>query len=141
MPFPADLEMIENAFKKQKSFVFGFKSDPFMWVDLKYQVTFEVLKLAKQYGVHLHIETMSDLVAQKDYLDLLQGHSVTMQLGSGNDIQERIDSPGAPSPRRRLVACQLLADRGIHVELRYGTDAPDVFEGLRSNIIQFRKVG
>ena len=90
MPFPCNWNEIERVLKKYrgKSLNLGLKSDPFMWMDSKHGHTKRVLLLAKTYDVKFVIHTMSDLIAHDDYLSLVKGHTVVMNLGSGIEEQE-----------------------------------------------------
>ena len=121
MPFGADLVAIERYLKSMsgETVRFGLKSDPFMWLDCKFNFTKKVLQLATRYGVRLAIHTMSDLCGHDDYLELIEegGHTVRMQLGVGEglDLLERRLSPGAPSVKRRLTAVYRLRDAGVSV--------------------------
>lgn len=118
MPFPCDFYAIEKILKRYegKTLNLGLKSDPFMWMDSKYGHTKRVLMLAQKYNVSFIIHTMSDLIAHSDYIDLLKGHSVVMNLGSGVDQDERENSPGAPSVTRRQKAVEVLREFGIKVD-------------------------
>lgn len=117
MPFPADLRPIIKYFQKNKSCALGYKSDPFQWMDLKYKQTKRVLMLARHYKVKLTISTMSDLCAHSEYLHLLKGHTVIMNMGCGVEERERVESPGAPSILRRQIAVQILLRSGVTVKL------------------------
>lgn len=125
-PMPADLPKIEVYLKrfKGKFLRLGSKSDPFMWIDQKYQITKSVLEIANENDVQLIIHTMSDLCAHDDYAILLKrgGHSIVMQMGF-EDLRlrtepiERAVSPGAPSLKRRQLAVEKLAKHGVDVEI------------------------
>lgn len=118
MPFPSDLRPIVKALKAGGEWTLGAKSDGFMWMDRRYRHTYKVLQLAKHYKVKLTIHTMSDLVAHDDYIHLLKGHTIVMNMGSGeSEAQELLDSPGAPSLKRRIEAVQTLLHSGIEVLL------------------------
>jgi len=123
IPVMADLFAI-NAFlekNQNKTIRFGKKSDPFMWMDSKYEMTKKVFILANKYNVKLVIHTMSDLCAREDYRNLIKAgnHSVVMNLGLveyQNDRVERILSPGAPSLKRRNLALSVLRKNGVSVK-------------------------
>ncbi len=121
MPFPADMVAIDKFLKSRsgKVLVLGSKSDPFMWMDHKYQITKSVIALANKYDVVLCINTMSDLCANDDYLDLLKAgdHQITMNMGFSDETEteSRLNSPGAPSIKRREQAITKLKDAGIEV--------------------------
>ena len=121
MPFPVDLKMIDKVLSKNKNktLAMGYASDPFQWLDQKYKNTHSTLQLANKHGVKLKIETMSDLCAHDDYIDLLidGGHEIIMHMGieGFTDAQERLLSPGAPSLNRRHAAISKLLSVGVKV--------------------------
>lgn len=137
MPFPVDLREIDKFLKARSGKVvkLGSKSDPFMWMDHKYEITKNTLRLANQYGVQLFIETMSDLCAHDDYLELLKAgkHTISMHLGFEEYFEseraypsksvERQVSPGAPSVQRRLKALAKLRDSGVEAVERFSSTA------------------
>lgn len=136
-PMPADLKAIDKFLNKNSGRVVGLgdKSDPFMWMDQKYQITKSVLILANKYKVTLFIETMSDLCAHDEYLKLLSegDHTIQMIMGFeetkakliksryGREMEESSEqiekavSPGAPSLRRRQKAIEKLNCCGVNV--------------------------
>ncbi|MCA3087560.1 MAG: hypothetical protein ING65_14805 [Rhodocyclaceae bacterium] len=98
----------------------GSMSDSFMWLDTKYKVTQELLKILFHYQYPHVIFTRSDLVAHDDYIGLLQPElcSVQMSISGNNNALTRVVEPGAPSYRRRLAALSKLADAGILTAVR-----------------------
>jgi hypothetical protein len=121
MPFPVDLKVIDKVLlkNKNKTLVMGYASDPFQWIDQKYKNTHSTLQLANKYNIKLKIETMSDLCAHDDYIDLLidGDHEIVMHMGieGFTDTQERRLSPGAPSLNRRHAAVSKLLSVGVKV--------------------------
>lgn len=121
IPFPVDLRAINKVLlkNKNKTLVMGQASDPFQWMDQRYKNTHSTLQLANKHGVKLKIETMSDLCAHDDYIDLLidGGHKIIMHMGieGFTDAQERLLSPGAPSLNRRHTAISKLLSVGVKV--------------------------
>lgn len=119
IPFMVDLKLIEKTLIKNKNNTlnFGLASDPFQWMDRKYQNTLSTLKLANKHNVKLIIHTMSDLCAHEDYIEHLRSHEVYMFMGvkGFNEHHERILSPGAPSLLRRQKAIDKLKKESINV--------------------------
>jgi DNA repair photolyase len=95
-------------------------SDSFMWLDKKYKVTQELLKILKFYRYPYVIFTRSDLVADDEYVPLLDKKlaSIQMSISSTNEELTRIIEPGAPSPKRRLEALQKLSGLGFWTTVR-----------------------
>lgn len=129
-PFPVDLKAIDKVLSKNKNktLVMGQASDPFQWIDLRYRNTHSTLQLANKYNVKLKIETMSDLCAHDEYIDLLidGGHHIIMHLGvhdvENQENYERLLSPGAPSINRRRAAVAKLISLGIEVTIKTVTE-------------------
>jgi DNA repair photolyase len=135
-PFPVDLAEVRKAFytvfetdkpSKWRSIMeqktplrIGSMSDSFMWMDTKYGVTKELLKILNFYKYPYIIFTRSDLVAHDDYLSLLEKGLCSVQFSiSGNHKRlTRVMEPGAPSYKRRLSALTKLADAGIWTTVR-----------------------
>jgi hypothetical protein len=124
MPFPTDFRKIEDAAKNfDGPIILGNKSDPFMWMDQKYEMTKNLLNSLE--GKDITIRTRSDLVGHDDYIPLLKKNNTTVQMivperivGLGNMEQAiRTLEPGAPSLERRLEAVQKLRENGINVEI------------------------
>lgn len=119
-PILSDLRSIDKFFSSLEpgSFaVLGLKSDPFQWLDQKYKSTRNTLKLANKYKIKLQLNTMSDLCAHDEYIQLIKAgdHTVNMNMGIEGltEEQERVLSPGAPSLKRRQIAIDKLRDSGV----------------------------
>jgi DNA repair photolyase len=136
VPFPIDIAAIRNIFAtvfetlKPSKFRhilehrvplrLGSMSDAFMWMDKKYRVTLELLKILRFYHYPYLIFTRSDLVADEEYLRAMDPHlaSVQMSLSSINRELTRQIEPGAPAPSKRLQALQTLAEHGFWTTVR-----------------------
>lgn len=136
IPVPVDLNEIRKVFytvfetdKKNKwrdvlakriPLRIGSMSDSFMWMDQKYKVTQELLKILKHYNYPYVIFTRSDLVAHDDYMKLLDPKlgAVQFSMSSINDELIKKIEPGAPSAKRRLKALQKLNENGIWTTVR-----------------------
>jgi DNA repair photolyase len=136
IPFPLDIAAIRHIFatvfetskpSKFRSILerrvplrLGSMSDAFMWMDKKYRVTLELLKILRFYRYPYLIFTRSDLVADEEYLQAMDPHlaSVQMSLSSLNRELTRQLEPGAPAPGKRLQALQTLAEHGFWTTVR-----------------------
>ena len=109
-----------NIMKMRVPIRIGSMSDSFMFMDKKYKVTQELLKILKFYNYPYIIFTRSDLVAQDDYLDLLDPNlcSMQMSISSINDKMNKMIEPGAPSAQRRLKALKKLVQSGFWTTVR-----------------------
>lgn len=136
IPVPVDLNEIRKVFytvfetdKKNKwrdllekriPLRIGSMSDSFMWMDQKYKITQELLKILKFYNYPYVIFTRSDLVAHDDYIKLLDPKlsAIQFSMSSTNDELIKKIEPGAPSSKRRLKALEKLAEAGFWTTVR-----------------------
>lgn len=151
IPFPIDIAAIRHIFatvfetskrNKFRSILeqrvplrIGSMSDAFMWMDKKYGVTREFLKILKFYQYPYLIFTRSDLVADDAYMEAMDPRlaSVQMSISSINSALTRTIEPGAPGPERRLKALQKLATHGFWTTVRINPLFPIYPDGYYSN--------
>jgi DNA repair photolyase len=98
----------------------GSMSDSFMFMDKKYKVTQELLRILNHYDYPYIIFTRSDLISHDDYLNLLNPElcSVQMSIASTNDKLNKLVEPGTPSAKRRLKALKKLTQNGFWTTVR-----------------------
>lgn len=98
----------------------GSMSDCFMWMDKKYRITQELIRILNYYQYPHIVFTRSDLVAHDDYLKLLDKRFVSIQLSiaGGNESLTRIIEPGAATVKNRLEALKKLSDNGFWTTVR-----------------------
>lgn len=136
IPFPVDLSEVRkilytvfetdkpskwrDVMMKRVPLRIGSMSDSFMWMDQKYGVTKELLRMLNFYKYPYVIFTRSDLVAHEDYLPLIDPNlgSVQFSISGNNEKLTKAIEPGAPSPKRRFEALKTLADAGIWTAIR-----------------------
>lgn len=136
IPFPVDIGAIRKifytVFETEKSSKWrtilseriplrlGGMSEPFMWMDRKYKVAIEVLKILDFYSYPYIIFTRSDLLAEPDYLRVLNPELACIQMSvcGGNEQLTRQLEPGSPSPIRRLKALATLNKNGFWTAVR-----------------------
>ena len=151
MPMPADISEIWKVFytvfetdKKSKwrevmekriPIRIGSMSDSFMFMDKKYKVTQEFLRILDYYKYPYIIFTRSDLVADDKYIELLNSNlcSVQLSISSTNDEMNKLIEPGAPSARRRLKAIEKLTKSGFWTTVRLNPFFPMYPDGYFSN--------
>ncbi len=150
-PFPVNLAEIRKVFylvfetdkpnkwrtvlERKVPLRIGSMSDPFLWLDTKYHVTKECLKILRHYRYPNIIFTRSDLAAHDDYLGVMDPNLTSIQYSiSGNNsaIFRRIE-PGAPSYKRRLKAIRKLADAGFRTAVRINPLLPSRPDGFYSD--------
>ncbi len=157
MPFPVDLSEVRKimftAFESNKDSKWreilerrvplriGSMSDSFMHMDKKYGVTKELLKILKFYEYPHIIFTRSDLVADDEYLALLDPDlvSVQMSISGNNEHLHRLIEPGAPSVKRRLDALRKLAENDIWTTVRINPMFPTHPDGFFTDKASIRE--
>jgi DNA repair photolyase len=151
IPVPIDLnevrKMFYTVFETQKASKWrtvlekripvriGCMSDSFMWMDTKYGVTKEFLKILNFYNYPYTIITRSDLVARDDYMSLLRKDlcSVQFSIASTNDVLNKTIEPGAPSSKRRLAALKKLNENDFWTAVRINPMFPIYPDGYFTN--------
>ncbi len=136
IPVPVNLNEIRKAFyiafetsrknkwadllRKRIPLRIGSMSDSFMWMDQKYKVTQELLKILKHYDYPYIVFTRSDLVATEEYMNLLDSKNCSVQfsISSANEALVKKMEPGAPSTLRRLKAIKTLSENGFWTTVR-----------------------
>lgn len=118
IPFPAHVRKFEGIYKTSKNITLGYKSDSFMWMEMKYRVTLYFLTqlVENKYTGEIKIYTRSDLIAHDDYIQLLKRLNCKVIFyipRHRNEDNARIEEPGAPSIKRRLSAMKKLKQAGI----------------------------
>jgi DNA repair photolyase len=109
-----------DIFQNRTPIRIGCMSDSFMWMDTKYKVTQELLKILRFYKYPYVVMTRSDLVARVDYLELLDKDlgQIQMSISSVNDRLNQLLEPGTPSAARRLSALSTLVKEGFWTAVR-----------------------
>lgn len=151
IPFPMDIVELRKIFytvfetskpskwrwilEKRVPLRIGSMSDSFMWLDRQFKVTQELLKVLKFYRYPYLVFTRSDLIAEDDYITLLDKElaSVQMSISSINESMTKVIEPGAPSPFRRLAALQKLAEEGFWTTVRINPLFPIFPDGYYTN--------
>lgn len=96
----------------------GSMSDPYTYIEHKYQLTRRSLEVIAQQHFPVHIITKSNMV-ERD-VDLLQEinrtyAAVSFTITTTDDELAKKIEPGAPVPSKRLQAMKRLADAGVYV--------------------------
>lgn len=109
----------------------GSMSDSFMSMDQKYGVTKELLRILDYYKYPYIIFTRSDLVAQDEYMKLLNPKlcSIQASISSTNDELNKLIEKGAPSSKRRLLALEKLTKNGFWTTVRLNPFFPIYADG------------
>jgi DNA repair photolyase len=109
----------------------GAMSDPYMPVELEYELMKQSLELIDKYRFRVHIATKSNNIL-RDILILekiaKRYASVSVTITTVDDELARIIEPGAPLPSERLQAIGILAEIGVHVGILMMPQLPFIME-------------
>jgi DNA repair photolyase len=107
-------------FKKKVPLRLGSLSDPFIPMEKKFKITRELILLLQHYDYPYIIITRSDLIAEKEYLDLMSHKlaSIHISIPSLNEDLTKKLEPGAPGPKQRLECIKTLRDNKFWVTAR-----------------------
>lgn len=113
----------------------GSMSDSFMGIDKQFKITQELLKILKFYNYPYVIFTRSPLIANDEYLKLLDPElcSVQMSMSSNNKKLTKQIEPGAPSPQERLRSLKILSESNIWTTVRINPCFPTHPDGYYSD--------
>lgn len=97
----------------------GWNSDPFSFFENKYEISFEILKLMKEYEYPFILSTKSDMLSKEPYLSLLKEckyKKIQVSLISINKILNKLEPWTTIEKRLNLI--KTLSDNGIDVIVR-----------------------
>lgn len=150
-PAVADMKKIrkifEDAFEKDKNTKYasllkerrpirlGGMTDTLQPMEEKLEVTYELLKMLKEYEYPYLLLTKSSLVGTDKYIDVIDKDLAYVQLTitSLNERLSKLVEPGAPIPTDRLSALKNLSDAGIYCAGRLSPLFPTNEDGYFSN--------
>lgn len=112
--------VIRSCIKRRVPIHFGSVSDPFQPIERKYQISFELLKILRQFSYPTVISTKSDLLINKRYLKLISEIPVIVQysLSTLNAKLAAKIEPNSTSPANRLRALYILSKKNIKTIVR-----------------------
>lgn len=114
---------------------FGIRFEDFLRNESRFGVSLELLKYLRDIEYPIMINTKSDLVGRKEYVEAMSTNKagaavhITM-ISSDENLLSKIE-PGAPSFQRRLEAGRVLSEAGVRVVARiepyliFVNDSPD----------------
>lgn len=121
-PAVADIKKIERKIKKlPKGFIvrLGGMTDCFQPIELEKKVTYETIKLLNRYGIGYLIVTKSHLVADDEYINIMDKKLAHIQVTvtTLND-EDSVKYEKASIPSKRIMAIKKLQERGFDVSIR-----------------------
>ena len=157
---PADINIIRNLFSKEQkdttinSAIYkkipvrmGGLTDCFQEIERKFRISYDTLKILHENHYPYLIVTKSPLLAEKEYLDVLDKDLASIQytiVSLDENIIRRLE-PGAPTIESRLQAIEILSKRGFYVTGRISPIFPpksnEEIEDLKKVIHVLKKHG
>jgi DNA repair photolyase len=123
-PSIADLKKIENKIKKiPKGTIIrlGGMTDCFQPLEKIERVTYNTIKLLNKYGIGYLIVTKSSMIADDEYLEILDKDLCHIQITTtclDDDLYKKLDYEKASLPSQRINAILKLQDLGFDVAIR-----------------------
>ena len=150
-PSVADLKRIENKIKtlERGSVVrLGGMTDCFQPCERKYRVTYNTIQLLNKQGVHYLIVTKSDMVADDDYIKILDKKLAHIQITvTSTDDKIAASYEKAVPSSRRMKAIEKLESQGFDVQIRLSPFIPEYVDlevisklKCRRAIVEFLRV-
>ena len=111
----------------------GGMTDCLQPIELKYRLTYNAIKLMNKKGIHYLIVTKSDMIANKEYLDILNPNLAHIQVSiPTNDDNILNATDNAPNFESRKDTVETLFDNGFDVSLRL---SPFFYETVDYDVI------
>ena len=143
-PSVADIEKIRKKIARlPKGTVLrlGGMTDCFQACERTYKVTYETLKILKEYRIEYLIVTKSDLVATDEYIDVLDKDLAHIQITiTTTDDQFSKTYENAVAPSRRIRAVEKLQRLGFDVAVRLSPFIPQFIDFDILNMIKCDKI-
>ena len=111
----------------------GGMTDCFQPIELRYRLTYNTIKKLNEKGIHYLIVTKSDLVANNEYMDILNPNLAHIQISiPTNDNKVLNATDNAPNFESRKYAVEKLYNNGFDVSLRL---SPFLYETVDYDVI------
>ena len=154
-PVVGNMKDIRNAIiKAKKSGIkilrLGGMTDCFQPLELKYRTTYQTIKLLNKYGVGYLIVTKSHLIANDEYLEILDKNLAHIQITTtclDDELYKKLDYEKASLPSKRIEAILKLQRLGYDVAIRLSPLIPEYIDfdklnnlGIDKAIVEFLRV-
>ena len=145
-PSVADIGKIRRAIsklEKGKIIRLGGMTDCFQDLERQEHVTYETIKALNEYGIGYLIVTKSNLVAEDEYIGILNKKLAHIQVTTtcfDDEYYKKLDYEKAPIPSKRIAAIERLQAEGFDVQLRLSPFIPDFVDFDRLNDIKCDKI-
>lgn len=149
----ADVKKIENKIKKiPKGTVIrlGGMTDCLMPYELTHRITYKTIELLNKYGIEYLIVTKSHIVANDEYIKLMDKHLAHIQITVttlDDDLYKELNYEKASLPSQRIEAIKKLQENGFDVAIRLSPIIEEYINfdklnnlGINKAIVEFLRV-
>lgn len=146
-PSVADINKIEKTIRKIKRdgeikiLRLGGMTDCFMPMERVWNVTHETIRLLNAYGLGYLIVTKSDMVAEDEYIDILDPDLAHIQITvttTDDSLSRTYEKAVVPS--KRIRAIEKLQEHGFDVALRLSPFIPQYIDFEKLNAVKCDKI-
>ena len=142
-PSVADIKKIEkkvSSLKPGTVLRLGGMTDCFQPCEKVFRNTYKTIKLLNQYGIHYLIVTKSDLVADDDYISIMDKRLAHIQITvTSTDDTVASGYEKATPPSKRIRAIEKLERNGFDVQIRLSPFIPEFLDFDILNQIRCKK--
>ena len=154
-PVVGNMKEIRNAIRKAKRsgikvLRLGGMTDCFQPIELKYRTTYQTIKLLNKYRIGYLIVTKSHLVANDEYIEIMDKDLAHIQITTtclDDELYKKLDYEKASLPSKRIEAIKKLQDKGFDVAIRLSPLIPEYIDfdklnslGINKAIVEFLRV-
>lgn len=150
-PSGVDLKKVENVVKKlPKGTILrlGGMTDCFQPCELEHRLTYETIKILNKYGIGYLIVTKSHLVANDEYIEIMDKNLAHIQITVTTlDDERSVKYEKASVPSKRVQAILKLQDAGFDVAIRLSPLMEEFMDfdklnslGIHKAIVEFLRV-
>ncbi|MHA2705495.1 radical SAM family protein [Vibrio owensii] len=111
---------LDEFIQRRIPFQLGGMSDPFILSEKKHRVTLKYLKILKDYNYPVIISTKSDLIGEKEYIDVLRESNCYVRFSTTvirEELRHKIDRK-CPSISKIFKVSEKLAEKNIPTSFR-----------------------
>lgn len=144
-PSVADIDKIRKKIKKiagtKTPIRLGGMTDCFQPIEKKYRVTYETIKALNEYRVPYLIVTKSSMIADDEYLEILDKDLAHIQVTvttTDDELSKTYEKASVPS--ERIKAIEKLQANGFDVALRLSPFIPDYIDYKILNDVKCDKI-
>lgn len=119
----------------------GGMTDCFQSCEREYRVTYETIRALNERGIHYVIVTKSDMVADDEYIAILDKRFAHIQITvTTTDDELSLSYENAPIPSARIAAIEKLQRLGYDVSVRLSPFIPEFVDVDKINAIKCDKI-